>query len=234
MRPLTKSSWPSATNYFLLAIQIVNAQERQFHAAMLYTCEGKLMIGDLQSHMRIRRDFAKCDDRVFWIAPDLSYEDQKILATKLDAWLTLNPNGIPYSVAHPGGVTFRDDVWVGNEPGQGLTCATFVVELFNELAIPFINKETWLAREGDDEWARHILNLIGADMSSEHKNAQMERIGTTTRIRPSDILAAGILINQVAEDPLLFATVSPCAEAIEIDLLRGGFKSEVQHPSFNE
>jgi len=219
MNPLTQGSWPSTSNYFFLAIQVTNAQDRQFHAAMLYVCDGNLMIGDLQSHMRIRRDFAKTNNRVFWIAPDLSYEDQKILATKLDAWLTLNPDGIPYSVAHPGGVTFRDDVWVGNEPGQGLTCATFVVELFNELGIPFVNKETWQVRQGDDEWARHILDLIGADMSPEHINAQMERIGTTVRIRPSDIFAAGILINQETEDSLPFEVVSPSAEAIERGLL---------------
>lgn len=219
MNPLTEGSWPSASNYFFLAIQVTNAQERQFHAAMLYVCDGQLMIGDLQSHMRIRRDFAKANNRVFWIAPDLSHEDQKILATKLDAWLTLNPKGIPYSVAHPGGIIFKDGVWIGNEPGQGLTCATFVAELFNELAIPFINKETWQARQGDDEWARHILDLIGAEMSPEHIDAQIERIGTTARIRPSDVFAAGVLINQDAEDSLPFDTVSPRAEAIERDLL---------------
>ena len=218
MKPLIEGSWPSASNYFFLAIQVADAQARQLHAAMLYVCEGKLMIGDLQSHMTTRRSLAKANKGIFWIAPDLSLEDQKILASKLDAWLTLNENGIPYSIAHPGGVIFENNIWVGNEPAQGLTCATFVVELFNELAIPFIAKETWQARPGDDEWARHILELIG-NMPAEHKEAQMRRIGMTARIRPSDTFAAGMLINQETEDSLSFEVVSPCAEAIESNLL---------------
>jgi hypothetical protein len=185
---------------------------------MLYVCEGQLIIGDLQSHMTTRRSLARPSKGGFWISPDLSSEDQRILASKLDAWLTLNKNGIPYSVSHPGGVVFKDNIWVGNEPAQGLTCATFVVELFNELAIPFIAKETWQARSGDDEWALHILELID-NMPAEHKKAQMERIGVTARIRPSDVFAAGMLIDQETENPLSFEIVSPCAEVVENKML---------------
>ena len=218
MKTLSRETWPSESNHFCLAIQVVNSQARQFHAAILYASEGQLMIGDLQSHMRVRRSCAKADDRIFWVAPDLSLEDQKILASKIDAWLRLNPNGIPYSVAHPGGVIFKNDIWVGSEPAQGLTCATFIVELFNELAIPFIEKETWQARPGDEEWARNILGLIN-NIPDINKYEQMKRIGKTPRIRPADTFAAGVLIHQEIEGALTFDAVSPCAEKIENNLL---------------
>lgn len=218
MHPLVEKSWPSDQNYFCLAIQVVDPSVRQFHAMMLYRCNQKLMVGDLQSHMRTRRSLAECNKNIFWVSLDLSLEDQKILASKLDAWLSLNNNRIPYSVAHPGGVIFKEDLWVGHDPAQGLTCATFVVELFDELAIPFIKKETWKARPGDDEWAKYILEQMG-DMPDEHKNAQRNLIGKTARIRPSDTFAAGMLVNQESSESLSFEVVAPKAEELEEELL---------------
>lgn len=199
----------------------------QFHAAALYRFDNRLMIGDLQGHLRTRRveirpsnsRFWNDPDSRFWIAPDLNQEDQRILAATIDAWLEVNEGKIPYSVAHPGGVVFKDNVWVGNEPGQGLTCATFIVELFNELGIPFIDVETWQPRTGDAEWAERILVLISASMSPEHIEAQRARIGQTTRVRPVDIAAAGHLVHQEMEVPLCFNIVDPLSARIEETLL---------------
>lgn len=219
MKPLIEASWPDCESaVFFLAIQNVNAEQGWFHAAVLYMCEKKLMIGDLQGHMRTRRAEARSNNRIFWVAPDLVVEDQKILASKLDAWLVQNENSIPYSVAHPGGVIFRGNIWVGNEPAQGLTCATFIVELFDELGIPFLDKRTWQARPGDEEWASCILNLMD-DMPEEHKSAQYDRIGEAVRVRPSDTFAAGILISKEMEAPLEFCEVYPRAEVVEREFL---------------
>lgn len=204
---------------FGLAIQVSDPDNNQLHAATLYRFNGRLMIGDLQNHFFTRRDEARASKNLYWLAPDLSQEDQRILAAKADAWLEENSGRIPYSVAHPGGVVFSDNVWVGNEPGQGLTCATFVVELFNELGIPFIDSGTWLTREGDAEWAQRILDMIGHIMAPEHVEAQKNRIGNTIRIRPADVAAAGLLINQQLETALAFNEVAPLSADIEKYLL---------------
>jgi hypothetical protein len=200
-------------------IQVSDPSTRQLHAAALYRFGNRLMIGDLQNHLRTRRAEVRPSHHFFWIAPDLSQEDQRILAATFDAWLDENENKIPYSVAHPGGVVFKDKVWVGNEPGQGLTCATFIVELFNELGIPFIDVETWQARNGDAEWAEEILKLISNLMSLEHVEAQRAKIGHTVRVRPADIAAAGHLVHQEMENPLHFNEVDPLSACIEKTLL---------------
>lgn len=178
------------------------------------------MIGDVASHLWTRRKLADCDNRLFWFTPDLSADDQRILAAKIDAWLDENKNKIPYSVAHPGGVIFKDDVWVGNTPGQGLTCATFIAELFNELGFPFIDASSWKKRPGDAEWAERILNILKGRMTREHFEAQKARIGDAIRIRPSDIAAAGHLIQQDMESALTFEEVDPVRESIEAWLLK--------------
>ncbi|MFM0301067.1 hypothetical protein PQQ99_13165 [Paraburkholderia sediminicola] len=178
------------------------------------------MIGDVASHLWTRREAAMCTDGLFWFTPDLSADDQRILAAKIDAWLDENSNKIPYSVAHPGGVIFKDDVWVGDTPGQGLTCATFIAELFNELGLPFIDANSWKQRPDDAAWAERILRLISKRMTPEHVEAQKARIGDAIRIRPSDIAAAGHLIRQDMEDPLKFEEVDPVRESIEAWLLK--------------
>lgn len=207
---------------FGLAIQVTDPVNGQLHAVALYRFDGRLMIGDLQSHFRTRRADVRASDSLFWIAPDLSHEDQRILAATIDAWLDLNANKIPYSVAHPGGVIFKDNVWVGNEPGQGLTCATFIVALFDELGIPFIELGSWEERAGDVEWAERILVALAPFMSAEHIEAQRERIGTAIRVRPADIAAAGHLIRQDMDAPLPFRDVEPLSATIEAQMLGRG------------
>lgn len=205
--------------FFGLVIQVSDPSTRQFHAAALYRFDNRLKIGDLQSHLRTRRAEARASSSLYWVAPDLNQEDQRILAATIDAWLEENANRIPYSVAHPGGVIFKDNVWVGNAPGQGLTCATFIVELFNELGIPFIDIDTWQERVGDTEWAQRILSAMADCMLPEHVEAQRSRIGKTARVRPADIAAAGHLIHQEMESPLQFYRVDPLSACIEATLL---------------
>lgn len=174
------------------------------------------MMGDVGNHLFSRRVPARGSPKLYWVAPELTEDDQKILAAQIDAWLVENHNQIPYSVAHPGGVVFKDNVWVGDEPGQGLTCATFVVELFKELGYPFIDVSTWKQREGDGEWAGHILDDMSSRMDRAHVEAQRARIGDETiRIRPSDIAAAGHLIHEEMETSLTFEQVNPLAMLIE-------------------
>ena len=212
-------SWPNKSMYFGIAVQVSDFAARQLHTATLYRFDDRLMIGDLQNHLCSRRTDARASDSLFWIAPDLSQDEQRILAAKVDAWLDENEGKIPYSVAHPGGVIFKDNVWVGDEPGQGLTCATFIVELFNELGLPFIDIETWQVRTEDAEWAERIIAMLEHSMSPEHVVAQRNRIGQTVRVRPADIAAAALLVNQKTEIPLRFEVVAPLSAHIEEALL---------------
>jgi hypothetical protein len=219
LKPLSQEEWPDEKMLFGVAILASDPSRRQLHAAALYRFGGNLILGDVQSHLTARKAIARPNARWHWIAPDLSEEDQKVLAATADAWLDLNRDKIPYSVAHPGGVVFKNNVWVGNEPGQGMTCATFVMELFDELGIPFIAKETWEPRDGDTDWAESILAVLANQMTKEHVDAQYARIREVVRVRPSDIASAAHLIHQEQEEPLTFTEVAPLALTIESFML---------------
>ena len=205
--------------YFGIAVQVTDPNTNQLHTATLYQVDGKHMIGDVQWHLRSRREDARPSDRLYWIAPALSQDEQRMLAAKADAWLDNNAGRIPYSVADPGGVVFADDVWVGDEPGRGLTCATFIVALFDELGIPFVDVAAWQRRAGDAEWFESILSAIEGTASAEHVTAQRDRLGTAVRVRPSDVVAAGMLVDEKTELPFRFDEVGPLSAVIEWDLL---------------
>ena len=204
----------------------MHRERRQLHAAAIYRYEDNLYVGDLQSHLALGCNVAVPDVRYHWLSIDLDLANQRILAATIHAWLEDNNGKIPYSVAHKGGIVFRDGIWIGDSPGQGLTCATFLVELFKYLGIPFIDEGSWLRRPGDEEWAVNILGLIAANppshlpaMTQEHVDAQMESIGETVRIRPSDVAAAGLLIDELDQTHLHFCKVNPKTMMIEKFLL---------------
>ena len=220
LSPLDESSWPDNSVKFGLAIKLVNAERKQFHVMAIYRKAQSLMIGDLQWHLVAERKNAEHAPEIKWIAPDLSEMDQRLLASKIDVWLELNASKIPYSVAHPGGVIWTDNVWSGSQPGQGLTCATFILELFKELGIPFVDVDSWEERSGDREWAECLLGWLERSLSPADFQAQRDRIGTTVRIRPSDVVSAAHLLRADSEIPLRFKEVSPLAACIENELLQ--------------
>lgn len=219
LRPLSMESWPSKGHFFCLAVQVASRPRRQLHSIALYQFEGEFKFGDLQSHLKTRCAPASPSDSIFWISLDLEAEDQKVLAAKIESWLSKNVNRIPYSVASPGGVVFRDDVWVGELPGQGMTCSTFIVALFEELGYPFIDVSTWEQRDGDALWASSILELLGPGMDEQHVAVQRSLLGQGIRVRPSDIVGAGSLLTADTAVGLIFQEVDPVSNQIELCLL---------------
>ena len=219
LNPLIGTSWPDNSMKFGLAIQLTDPKRKQFHVMAIYRKDHSLIIGDLQWHFKVGRRYAGDEPEIKWVAPDLNEMDQRLLASKIDVWLELNATKIPYSVAHPGGIIWKDNVWAGNQPGQGLTCATFILELFKELGIPFVDVESWDARCGDKEWAENILNILRSKLSTADFEAQRDRLGSTVRIRPSDVVSAAHLVKADLEVALRFKEVSPVAACIEHELL---------------
>ncbi|WP_138464148.1 hypothetical protein [Stenotrophomonas maltophilia] len=223
MQRFNEESWPAPDMFFGLVLSLSSPERDQFHVAVFFRdgVGAALMYGDLQWHLRARCSEAVAQDRYIWVCPRLDEFDQILLASKAKIWLENNPDAIPYSVSHPvGGVMFRDDKWVGDAPGMGLTCATFVVALFDELGIPFIDSSSWQERDGDEEWKKEILTYLSnyPGVTPEHVEAQMSSLGDTVRIRPSDVFAAGrCLTGSEAHPGLCFELVS--GESVEVENL---------------
>lgn len=170
-------------------------------------------MGHLEWHLRLRADPVPLDAGYSWCPSRLSATNQLAVATRIEAILERNVGKIPYSIAHEG-PTFSDDVWVGNEPGQGLTCATFVKTIFENAALPLVDFSTWLDRQDDPEWKQRLIGWMRGcdDIPEDHIAAQVERMGSTIRFRPEDAAAACDLREL---GPMSFADVDPPARALQ-------------------
>lgn len=75
--------------------------------------------------------------------------------------------------------------------GKGLTCATLVMALFEELAIPLFKTEDWPSEPEDDAWKLWIIGKFREQgvMSEDHLKA-MEDNFQWARFRPMDVAVA--------------------------------------------
>lgn len=207
--PLDDPTWPKAD--FKFGVAIKKTGKNQLHVSALFRGAAQLFLGDVRGHLVSAKSRAVPNRDILWVNPDIDQVDAEVLASLAEEWLDANVDRIPYSVASPGGVLFYEGRYVGTEPGQGLTCATFVVQLFKDSGFAFIDDKNWVNRDGDIEWKQRILELLRSRLPPGEADAQMNLIGSTFRVRPSDVAAAACHI---------FPNMTSNLEADEIDATR--------------
>ena len=171
------------------------------HTGVLYRLSGELYVVDQCWHLCFR---CKPADRpMACVVPDLLEEEfQSIVAVcELFVRRTLRAGipRIPMGFAQPKNVTFSADgevVWDGS---VGLTCATFVLSIFEAAKIPLVELSRWRRRSGDD--ARHeelLLLLERGDASNGIPKASQDHIARVRaelpaiRVRPEEVAGAAM------------------------------------------
>ena len=95
----------------------------------------------------------------------------------------------------------------------GLTCATFVLAVFEAAGLPLVQYETWpIHRAGDREWQEHVVRQLqesNPPASAEHIVAVQGQIGGE-RFRPEEVAAAA----SVEELPVAFPTANGLSEEL--------------------
>jgi hypothetical protein len=99
--------------------------------------------------------------------------------------------------------------------GRGLTCATFVLALFQSIGIGLLALETWRVREEDIRWHLEIIvpQLESTSADPAHVD-EVRRQSPCARFRPQEVVAA------MTTDllPVTFDYAEPVGEAIRINL----------------
>jgi hypothetical protein len=118
--------------------------------------------------------------------------------------------GFPYEPPYFSSATFE---YVARPLGYGLTCATFVLAVFNMAKVDLVDVATWPNATLDDQiWQQRIVRAQKFKMVSD---AMAEHIGAK-RFRPEEV-AAGTISNP---RPLTYEAVRPIAERIVADVRR--------------
>jgi len=73
-------------------------------------------------------------------------------------------------------------------PGEGLTCATLIMAVFDALGLALFDVETWPGRDDDADWQRSIIHVVKSPpaATSEHINAIRGR-PRRARCRPEEV-----------------------------------------------
>lgn len=149
-----------------------------------------------------------------------------------------NAGTIPYSPPYIHDSCFNQEYeWVNTKPGSGLTCATFVLKCFKEIAVDLVAITDWPVADADDmKFAESVIrsmmrradkceadgNVGTAKGIREHVEAFSVAInGNWMRVRPSYVAAATDLHSG---KPLSHKELTPRAneisQRVSVELLR--------------
>jgi hypothetical protein len=142
------------------------------------------------------------------------------IADWLPQTLKANNGHMAYSIKPFDADPFDDDGKViASVPGDGFTCATFLLWVFVHFQLPLIDVTTWRDREQDQLWRQKIFRALNGTkdkygISDAHIAAQSPYVAHAARFRPEEVAgAAGSYKGQ----PLSFEdTVALGDEVLEI------------------
>ncbi|MDF5776544.1 hypothetical protein [Pseudomonas syringae] len=123
------------------------------------------------------------------------------------------PYGIDF-VASKG--SFLGTTYTPPKGSDGLTCASFVLEVLRSAAVPLIQEETWTECDANREWAADVIRLLRHHGADDRHVAAVEKNVRGLRLIPFELAAAAAL--PLDDRPASFADVQGIAGDLRIQL----------------
>jgi len=133
----------------------------------------------------------KPSDRYLWLECGLDKINKAAMAAFCqDVYEANGADSIPYGI-DLSGKSFDSVTGLWNHKTcTGLTCSTFVMEVFSALGHSILDIDTWKPRESDKEWQANIIStLLSNGASNDHVDYQMKHIGAF-RFRPEEVVGS--------------------------------------------
>jgi len=173
-----------------------NSQQNQQHIGVLFIdadLEPKFL--HLAWHYDLRKD-NPCP-KYLWLDIPLDPINKIHLATVCALIFKSNQDGIPYGICIEGTGFAEDGSFTAEEQLSGLTCATFVIQVFHSQKLWIIDFEKWGFRGDDKLWQNNILDSLQNKAPADYINNQRQKIQKgAARFRPEEVAAAATLPNQ--------------------------------------
>lgn len=214
----------------VIAGEPVTRTAGQRHAGfMVKSPDGRLWLFDLAWH-NIYRCSPMTEEYAYIVAEFLDPFSANAVIGFLATLYAANKDRLPYSINYEDGEYFDKATGVPLKTGlgQGLTCATFVLEALSRYGFELIDKSTWPRTEENRKWQEDILNKLIAHTripySIDNFLAQFELVGEVPRFRPEEAIGAA---SYFEDQPLDFDVVSPAAVEVVAELRRLGLDESV-------
>ena len=195
-----------------VAVVIAVVRQGQQHAGILHKEEtlDEVLLAHLAWHNQLKNSEPK--DAYLWIDPPIPTLRARQVAARCRQILRANKRGIPYAFSAPND-SFDDETgsFLFGPTRAGLTCASFVLAVFDSAGIRLANYATWpQQRDGDLEWQQFIIEQLEEDgADAEHVAFVRNEIGAV-RYRPEDV-AGCAAADQL---PCRFDVAEPLSEEI--------------------
>ncbi|WP_321819635.1 MULTISPECIES: hypothetical protein [unclassified Burkholderia] len=176
----------------------ISGSERQRHTGVLYQFESQpVRLLHLAFHHALTNESPSAD--YGWVQCQALTDDE---AHDFAMWINevwaQNANNIPYSINYWKGAHFSPDgKFVPAASGDGLTCATFVMALFENFGWELLDTENWSGRDSDREFQQNVVDalanprfVVQTEEARNHREAQIQYIGSAARFRPEEVTAA--------------------------------------------
>lgn len=209
----------------VIAGELVTHMPDQRHVGFVVKYpDGQLWLYDLASHNWYRK--TRVSPNYAYLVPEFL---DPVNANAIVAFLAMshhaNQGRLPYSIKYEDGEYFDkatgERVMMGQ--GQGLTCATFVLEALARYGFELVDRSTWPLTPENAKWQEGILNVLidntRPPYSIDDFLAQFDFVGQVPRFRPEEAVGAA---NYYVDEPLTFDVVSPSGAEAVAELRRLG------------
>ena len=196
-----------------VAVAIGVVGDGQQHVGVLHKEDilNEVKLGHLAWHNQLKESRPK--DSYLWIDPPIPTRRARHVAARCRQILRANQRGIPYAFSSPNDCfDYQTGSFLLGPLRIGLTCATFVLAVFDAAGVRLAEYDSWpQQRPGDAEWQQFVVEqLEESSASAEHVALVKTEMGAI-RYRPEEVGACA------ASDrlPCSFAT----AEALSHEIL---------------
>jgi hypothetical protein len=166
--------------------------------------------------LRLDDDTAKC---FLWVEAKLEDEAASVAAAQARRiYRRYQAGGIPYGFSPYTGYFGPQGEIRWTAPGNGLTCATFVLAVFDSAGVRLAKGETWpIDRPEDKQFQREMIKLVDqrSDASAAHLKGMKADVG---QIRPRVLEVAGAVAADVY--PADFASAQTLGQQLQ-EILEG-------------
>jgi hypothetical protein len=157
------------------------------HAGIIYRdVDGEVFMLELRGPNELHRE--ACRPSVGWTIPTLKREELRLVAQMCDlVWTVHRANqDIPYDIEYTRDGRFNANTGQLELGGKlkGLTCATFVLAVFNSFNIQLLELDSWQIRPDDIEWQHWIAECF--------QDPGLAAKSPCLRYRPEEVVGVGL------------------------------------------
>lgn len=147
----------------IIGILVGQSGENQLHCGIVYKFDEKFNAIHLAWHYLLRNEICPTEnlENYVWVKSNIHETRQNSIAAMCRRILRRqNEKKIPYGLLYTGGCFTTDGVLSLSTEENGLTCATFVMAVFNSCGIQLIDIQSWDLRESDSDWHNSIIATL--------------------------------------------------------------------------